>query len=162
MSKYEFLNTGKAVKLESLVKSEDITDEYVIQIFDQNGQFITKGNWFQDNILEYTNAVGIATKSGTGHTVSFKIANETDDSTAIVLEKLAETMKYDAFEAAYRMNEQADKKDLARNHVNYGVMRQALRYLRELGYDAMDATWGDGDFLICEKITINGKVVFKR
>lgn len=84
-------------------------------------------------------------------------------NTAIsALDKLAETMKYDALMAAYRMNDQAEKKDLNRNRVNYGIMTQALRYLRELGHEASDATWGDGDFMICEKVTIDGKVVFKR
>ncbi len=162
MNKYEFLNTGKVVKLESLMQSEDITDKTVIQIFDQNGQFVTQGNWFQDNVLEYTSAVGIATKPGTGHTVSFKIANETDDGAANVLEKLAKNLKATVISEAMKMNDHAAKKDLPRNHVNYGVMIEALRVLQELCYDTDSAVWGDGDFLICEKITINGKVVFKR
>jgi len=84
------------------------------------------------------------------------------DGAVNVLEKLATTMKYDAILAAYRMNEQAAQKDQNRNHVNYGTMKQALKYLRELCYDAKDATWEDDGFLICEEITINDQVVFKR
>lgn len=84
------------------------------------------------------------------------------DGAANVLEKLTETMKCDAIAAAHRMNVYAEKKDQRRNRVNYGVLGQALKCLRELGYDTENATWADGDFLICEKITINGRAVFKR
>lgn len=84
------------------------------------------------------------------------------DGAANVLEKLAENLKTRAIRAAMQMNDHADKKDLPRNRVNYGVMIEALRVLRELCYDTDSAVWGDGDFLICEKITINGKAVFTR
>ena len=78
------------------------------------------------------------------------------------LENLVETMKCDAILAAYRMNEQAAQKDLARNQVNYGIMKQALKYLRELGHETTDATWEDDGFLIGEKITVNDRVIFKK
>ena len=90
--------------------------------------------------------------------------NEKKQTTEAVatLEKLVETMMCDAILAAYRMNEQATQKDLARNHVNYGVMKQALKYLRELGHETKDATWEDDGFLIGEKITVNDRVIFKK
>ena len=84
------------------------------------------------------------------------------DGAANVLEKLAENLKTAAIRAAMWMNDYATQKDLPRNRVNYGVMIEALRVLRELCYETDSAVWGDGDFLICEKITINGQVVFKR
>lgn len=68
----------------------------------------------------------------------------------------------DAQRAGRWMNDNYEQRDLNRNRVNYGVMTQALRTLRALGYDTESAVWGDGDFLICEKITINGKEMFKR
>lgn len=67
-----------------------------------------------------------------------------------------------AINAARWMNANYDDRDLNRNRVNYGVMTQALSTLRALGYDAGDATWGEGGFLICEEITISGRVVYKR
>lgn len=84
------------------------------------------------------------------------------DGAANVLEKLAESLKTRVIRAAMQMNDHADKKDLPRNRVNYGVMIEALRVLRELCYDTDSAVWADGDFLICEKITINGKAAFMR
>lgn len=71
--KFTLINTGKATKLASLIKSGDIKDHHVINIYDTTGQFITKGNWFQDNILNWGSFTGIATKAGTGNTVSFKL-----------------------------------------------------------------------------------------
>lgn len=71
---YQHINTGKAVKLSDLIKSGDITDRNIIQIFDTNGAFITRGNWFQDNILGWGDFWGMASKGGTGLTVSFRLA----------------------------------------------------------------------------------------
>lgn len=174
MNKYDYLNTGNVIKLETLVKSTDVTDETIIQIFDNDGNFVTKGNWFQDNILEYAavkGVKGVANKPGTGHTVNFRMSNETDeamelmlggDSLDAVLENMAEQLKIEAFNAASLMNSQAKDGDVLRNHVNYGTMNQALRTLHHMGYDTMNATWGDGDMLICEKIAINGVTIYQR
>ena len=71
---YQHINTGKAVKLSSLIKSDDITDHSIIQIFSAAGAFITKGNWFQDHILDWGDSWGQATKAGTGLTVNFRLA----------------------------------------------------------------------------------------
>lgn len=79
-----------------------------------------------------------------------------------VLENLAEAMKADAIRSARLMSIQALQGDANRNHVNHGRVSQALKVLRLLGYETDDATWQDGAYLICEKITINGKDVFKR
>lgn len=80
----------------------------------------------------------------------------------ITIEKLAATLKQEALRAVRWMNDRAAQGDRDRNHVNYGVMSQALSTLRLLGYEAVDATWSDGDLLICEHIKINGEIVFKR
>ena len=74
MKEYRYINTGATVKLNALIISSDITDKTVIQVFDQEGKFLTKGNWFQDHVLNYSDRFGVATKPGTGLTVNFKLA----------------------------------------------------------------------------------------
>ena len=68
------LNTGRTVRLASLIMSSDILDEHIINIFDQDGRFITKGNWYQDNVLAYTSRFGTAQKVGTGNAISFRLS----------------------------------------------------------------------------------------
>jgi hypothetical protein len=84
------------------------------------------------------------------------------DGLVDALAMIAEQLKNEAVSAAHLMNSQAAEGDVLRNHVNYGTMTQALRTLHHMGYDVMDATWGDGDMLICEKIKVNGAIVYKR
>lgn len=67
------INTGRTVKLKTLIVSGDIQDNTRIVIFDNDGIFLTAGNWYQDQILEHVDKVGTATKAGTGLTISFKI-----------------------------------------------------------------------------------------
>ena len=77
MKKYAHINTGRPVRLESLIVSTDLRRSDIIQILNANGEFVTKGNWFQDNILAWGDFWGTATKAGTGNTVSFKLLGET-------------------------------------------------------------------------------------
>ncbi len=87
---------------------------------------------------------------------------ETAEGFQHILENLAAQLQKEAIEAAGRMNNQAKTGDVLRNHTNYGAVTQALRTLRSLGFEAENATWGDGDMLICEKITVNGTTIYKR
>lgn len=171
MKKYEYINSGSIIKLQTLIQCGEVEDKNIIQVFDETGVFVTKGNWFQDNVLEYGQCKGIATKAGTGLTVNFKMATETSeaielllggDGLADVLDNMAEQLKVEAVGAARLMNQQAKEGDVLRNHTNYGTMTQALRTLHHMGYDTMNATWGDGDLLICEKIDVNGITIYER
>lgn len=69
----KYINTGKPVDLRILISSGYISDRTIIRVFKSSGQFLTRGNWYQDQILDLLNKTGIATKSGTGLTVSFKL-----------------------------------------------------------------------------------------
>lgn len=84
------------------------------------------------------------------------------DSSVNILEKLAENLKATVIKSALMMNDHAAKKDLPRNRVNYGVMIEAERVLRELNFNVCNATWADGEFLVCEELSINDRIVFKR
>lgn len=68
----------------------------------------------------------------------------------------------DAQAAARRMNEQYCDGDVERNHTNYGVMTHALAVLRLLGFEATNATWGQGGLLICESVTVDGERIYTR
>ena len=171
MTNFKYLNTNKTVALGDLIKSEDVTDKTIIQVFDAEGKFMTKGNWYQDNLLEYSEAKGIARKPGTGLTVNFRLIGETDEAVDLllggdgltnVLENLAAQLRKEAINAAMLMNSQAKDGDVFRNHTNYGALSQTLRTLHHMGYEAENATWGDGDMLICEKVTVNGAVIYQR
>lgn len=71
-------------------------------------------------------------------------------------------LKADAVKHARWMNDYATQGDLLRNRSNAGRLSQATQTLAALGYDVTSAVWGDGDFLICKKVTIDGADVFKR
>lgn len=75
---------------------------------------------------------------------------------------LTQKMKDDATGYARWMNDRYSEGDVERNHVSYGRMKQALRVLQLLGHQAEDATWGQANLLICEKITVDGEVVYRR
>lgn len=85
--------------------------------------------------------------------------NETKN---IDLIELTRKMKEDAIQHARWMNDQYAECDVERNHTNYGTMTQALRVLNLLGHEASNATWGQANLLICESITIDGEVVYRR
>jgi hypothetical protein len=75
MTKYKYINTGKIIKLGELITSGDIGDKNMVEVFNKDGKFICRGNWFQDQILDFINETGAATKAGTGLTVKFRFAN---------------------------------------------------------------------------------------
>ena len=61
------------VKLSALIMSEVISDKTIIRIYDSDGSFLAKGNWFQDQILNYSDRFGQATKPGTGLSINFRL-----------------------------------------------------------------------------------------
>lgn len=69
----KYINTGKPVELKTLISSGDINDRTMIQIFDIAGSFLARGNWYQDQILEHIDRIGVAKRPGTGITVNFKL-----------------------------------------------------------------------------------------
>ena len=70
---YTFINTGKAINLRSLIVSGDIDDKAIINIYDAQGKFIVRGEWYRDGVLAYSEDFGTARKVGTGHSISFKL-----------------------------------------------------------------------------------------
>lgn len=44
--KYEYINTGRQVKLGDLVTSDDITDDTTIKASGVNGNFLARGKWY--------------------------------------------------------------------------------------------------------------------
>lgn len=75
MTGYKYINTGKVIELGELIISGDLEDKNMVEIFDADGKFVCRGNWFQDHILDFVNETGTATKAGTGLTVKFRFAN---------------------------------------------------------------------------------------
>lgn len=71
--KYEHINTGRPVKLADLVLSGDINDNTMIMVYGINGNFLARGTWYMDDILEWSRAIGTVHKTGTGLSVSFRI-----------------------------------------------------------------------------------------
>ena len=69
----KYINTGKPVCLKTLICSGDINDRTMIRIFDCVGSFLTRGNWYQDQILEHIDRIGVAKRPGTGITVNFSL-----------------------------------------------------------------------------------------
>lgn len=66
-------NKCKVVKLSTLICNGKIRDESIIQIYDANGCFITRGHWYQDNILNWGEHRGIAHRMGAGFSISFNL-----------------------------------------------------------------------------------------
>lgn len=82
-SGYEYLNTENRVKLADLVVSNDISDKTIIHVFGVNGNFLARGRWYEDDILEWTQAVGTAKIAGSNpdyKTVFFRIAEPENSS----------------------------------------------------------------------------------
>ena len=71
--KFNYINTGKVVRFSGLIQSGDITDRNIIEICDTIGEFVTRGNWYQDNVLAWGSFTGVASKAGTGLTVKFQL-----------------------------------------------------------------------------------------
>lgn len=64
------------------------------------------------------------------------------------------------FEAIIRMNEQAEEKDLLRNHTNYGTASAYASVIQDFGHEVDICVYGDGDYLISAQIIIDGEVKF--
>ena len=75
------------------------------------------------------------------------------EENATIIEKLT----VDIVTAAGRVNDDADRKDVNRNHVNYGIVTKCADVLRLLGQEVDTPCYGDGDYLKIPKIVINGK-----
>ena len=74
---YEYIGTGRQVKLGDLVMSDDINDKTMIHVFGVNGNFLARGRWYEDDIMEWTRAIGTVRQAGTSldHiTVFFRIS----------------------------------------------------------------------------------------
>lgn len=80
MKKYEIINTGKVITLATLLISDDISDQSIIEIFSAEGKFLAKGTRYQSWIADWYDSTGIAHKSGTGLTVCFKITDAPKES----------------------------------------------------------------------------------
>lgn len=61
-------------KLSDLILSEEVSDRTIIRIYDADGRFLAKGNWFHDQVLDYADYIGQATKPGTGLSINFRLA----------------------------------------------------------------------------------------
>lgn len=72
--KFEYINTGRAAHLGDLLLSGDITDSSEINVFGPDGDLLTRGRWYEDNVLAYANVLGVARKVGSGLTVSFNLS----------------------------------------------------------------------------------------
>ena len=75
MKEYKYINTGKVVTLGKLIISGDIEDKSRVEVFRADGTFVCRGNWYQDQVLNFTERKGTATKAGTGLTVQFRFKN---------------------------------------------------------------------------------------
>lgn len=146
MKEYKHLNTGNAVTMGALIQSSDIGDKEIIQIFDKDGTFLTKGNWFQDNVLEYTQAMGIATKPGTGLTVNFRLVGETAKAANIVERiKLVKAMEF----IARNINDENILINrwlaggVADGDIDYGDLGVEIADVENLEYYTDDATFAD-------------------
>ncbi len=73
MYDYRCINTGKPVTLRDLVFSGDVDGTEIIHVYDPDGKFLVKGEWYGDWILPYTERKGVVTKAGTGKSLSFRL-----------------------------------------------------------------------------------------
>lgn len=69
------IGTGAIIKLSTLIKSAEINDKSQIAIYDRSGKYLARGAWYEDKILEFTECFGLAYKTGTGRSVTFKLCN---------------------------------------------------------------------------------------
>lgn len=79
-----------------------------------------------------------------------------------MIEEMDSYLEKLAIMAAYRMNKHAEEGDANRNHVNYGCMTQALGILGHLGHFAEHHTWENEGVLICEKVIVDGEVIYEK
>ena len=76
MNDYKYINTGKPATLRDLVFSGDVDGTEIIHVYDPDGKFLVKGEWFGDWILPYTEREGLVTKAGTGKSLSFRLLGQ--------------------------------------------------------------------------------------
>ena len=69
----KYINSTETIRLQHLIVSGEISDETIIDLFDKNGKQVTRGKWYEDNILNYSRSFGKAYKAGTGLTIKFVI-----------------------------------------------------------------------------------------
>lgn len=69
----KFINTGKVVRLATLIKSGEVDDKTWICIYDKNGKFLLCGTWYEDKVLEYSELFGKATKRPSGFSVNHRV-----------------------------------------------------------------------------------------
>lgn len=68
---YQF-NSGKRIRLSALIKDGSITDKTIVKIYDdQTGRCLAAGNWFQDQVLNYSEQFGHANSVSNGDIVRF-------------------------------------------------------------------------------------------
>ncbi|GHV36993.1 hypothetical protein FACS18949_16980 [Clostridia bacterium] len=72
-------------------------------------------------------------------------------------ETLVEKLKVDLIMSAGRVNSDAERKDIPRNHTNYGIVTKCADVLRLLGQEVEIPCYGDGEYLKIPKAVINGK-----
>lgn len=59
-------------KLSSVILNRQVRDEDIVRVYDKDGAFITKGNWYQDNILDWCEFFGEVSRMG-NRTVKFQL-----------------------------------------------------------------------------------------
>lgn len=62
----------RMTKLSSVILNGQVRDEDIVKVYDKDGVFITKGNWYQDNILDRCDFFGEVSRMG-DHTVKFQL-----------------------------------------------------------------------------------------
>ena len=72
--KKQHINSGRLVQLKTLIMSMEITDNTKILVKDVYGHSVTSGEWFRDNILDFSERWGMATSEDEGKTVSFRLS----------------------------------------------------------------------------------------
>lgn len=58
-----------------------------------------------------------------------------------------EEIKMEIYKAAEAVNRYADRKDLKRNRVNYGILITWNKIIRQMEHNTNIAVWEDGDYL---------------
>lgn len=72
----KYINTGKVIRLATLIKSGEINDKSIICIYDAEGKFLVQGAWYEDKVLEYSEKLGKASKRASGqvnHRMMFRL-----------------------------------------------------------------------------------------
>ena len=75
------------------------------------------------------------------------------------IDELVDKLTADLITGASAVNSLADKKDLERNHVNYGAVTTCANVLRHFGHKVDVPVWEDKGFLRIPKVVINDRIV---